>query len=230
MRRTGGIIFFAVGLLLLFTALGLNDLLISPVILIFAGMVCWRFYYRKIAVFLLIIGALSLIDVKLWALLFSLFFLYFGYRLLWSKNKIGSKDVQAEKEHNNLNWDKSFSIQNQSFIRKLRLGDLQYELYDIHATNEVQNIHLDLSRAIIPEGETSIILNGLAGKVYLYLPLDLDVSITAATTLGECEVLGKKQYGIRNQMQVSSQTYEEANRKLKISISFLIADIQVRYL
>lgn len=230
MRRAGGIIFIIIGVILLFIALGLNDLLVSPVILIFVSFLCWRFYYRRTAIFFLIIGALALIDVKLWTLLFSFLLFYMSYKLLWTKDKRLLHETRTRKEDQNLNWEKTFSIQNQSFIRKLRLGDMQYELFDIHATNEIQNIHLDLSKAIIPEGETNLILNGIAGRVHLYLPPDLDVSISSSVTLGECEVLGKKRQGIRNQLQATSNTYDEANRKVQISISFLIAEIQVRYL
>lgn len=228
MRRTGGIFFFVIGVILLFVAIGLDDLLVSPVILIFASFICWRFYYRKIAVFFLIIGALSLIDVNLWALLFSIILFYSSYKLLWNKKEKTTND--SIRDDRNLQWEKSYTKYDQAFYRKFRLGDMQYELFDLHATNIVQSIYLDLSRAIIPEGETSLTLNGVAGRVYLYLPADLDVSISSSVLFGESEILGKEKMGIHNQLQVTSQKYTEANRKVKISISFLLADIQVRYL
>jgi lia operon protein LiaF len=228
-RRTGGIFFFVIGVILLIVAMGLDDLLVNPVILIFASFICWRFYYRKTAIFLLIIGALSLIDVNLWALLFSFLLFYFSYKLLWN-NKGKSSIEDSTKEDQNLQWEKSFSKYDQAFYRKFRLGDMQYELFDLHATNAVQSIYLDLSRAIIPEGETSFTFNGVAGRVYLYLPADLDVSISSSVLFGESEILGKEKMGIHNQIQVNSQKYADANRKVKISISFLLADVQVRYL
>lgn len=229
MRRTGGIFFFVIGVILLFVAMGLDDLLVSPVILIFVSFICWRFYYRKIAVFFLIIGALSLIDVNLWALLFSIIFFYFSYKLLWNKKEKTSTN-DSIRDDRNLQWEKSYTKYDQAFYRKFRLGDMQYELFDLHATNIVQSIYIDLSRAIIPEGETSLTLNGVAGRVYLYLPADLDVSISSSVLFGESEILGKEKMGIHNQLQVTSQKYAEANRKVKISISFLLADVQVRYL
>jgi lia operon protein LiaF len=231
MRRTGGILFFAIGVILLFVTMGLNDLLVSPVILIFASFLCWRFYYRKIAIFFLVIGALSLIDVNLWALLFSFALFYASYKLLWTKkDKKSTNEVETGRDDQNLQWEKRFTKYDQAFYRKFRLGEMQYELFDLHATNAVQSIYLDLSRAIIPEGQTSLTLNGVAGRVYLYLPADLDVSISSSVVFGECEVLGKKKMGIHNHLQVTSQKYTEANRKVKISISFLLADVQVRYL
>ncbi|MCH5585013.1 cell wall-active antibiotics response protein LiaF [Shimazuella sp. AN120528] len=231
MRRTGGIFFFIIGVILLFVAMGLNDLLVSPVILIFASFLCWRFYYRKIAIFLLVIGGLALIDVNLWALLFSFALFYASYKLLWTKKeKKTGNEIDSNKEDHNLHWEENFTKYDQAFYRKFRLGDMQYELFDLHATNEVQSIYLDLSRAIIPEGETSIILNGVAGRVYLYLPADLDVTISSSVVLGECEILGKKKMGLHNPFQVTTEKYTEANRKVKISISFLLANVQVRYL
>jgi len=169
--------------------------------------------------------------VNLWALLFSFVFFYASYKLLWTKkDKKTFDDSHMGKDDQNLHWEKSFTKLDRVFFRKFRLGDMQYELFDLHATNEVQSIHLDLSRAIIPEGETTITLNGLAGRIYLYLPPDLDVSISTSVLLGECEVFGKKEIGLHNQLKAASQKYTQANRKVKISVSFLLADVQVRYL
>jgi lia operon protein LiaF len=231
MRRAGGIFFFAIGIILLFFAIGLHDFLVSPVVLIFASFICWHFYYRKVAIFLLIVGGLALVDVDLWALLFSFVLFYFSYKLLWStKDKKAGIENETGKEDQNLHWEQTFSKYDQALYRKFRLGDMQFELFDLHATNAIQHIYLDLSRAIIPEGETTITLNGVAGRVYLYLPPDLDVSLSTSVTLGECEVFGKKKMGFHNSLQVTSRKYVEANRKVKISTSFLLADIQVRYL
>ncbi|WP_051272125.1 cell wall-active antibiotics response protein LiaF [Shimazuella kribbensis] len=231
MRRAGGIFFFAIGVILLFFAIGLHDFLVSPVVLIFASFICWQFYYRKVAIFLLIFGGLALIDVDLWTLLLSVVLFYTSYKLLWSnKDKRVGIDNETARDDLNLHWEQSFTKYDQALYRKFRLGDMQFELFDLHATNAIQHIHLDLSRAIIPEGETTITLNGVAGRVFLYLPPDLDVSLSTSVLLGESEVFDKKKMGFHNSLQATSQKYVEANRKVKISISFLLADVQVRYL
>jgi lia operon protein LiaF len=228
MRRMIGIVLFVIGIIILCIALGLDELLVSPILLIIAGVICWRYHYRRLSIFFFTCGVLALLNVDVWKLIMAILFLYFGYRLLVNRPKKEPYDVFASKANSDIEWGKSPC--DNSFIGELHLGDQQYELNDIHVSQGFSSIHIDLSRAIIPEGETSLIINGVVGQVLLYLPYDLDASISASVTVGECEVLGRKQGGLKNKLYAITKGYEESTRKVKLSISFFVAEVHVRYL
>lgn len=228
MRRMLGVVLFVVGIILFFISIGLRNLLVSPVMLVIVSYFSWRLHYRRLAIFFIICAILALVEIDVWKLIMSVLFIYFGYRLLTNRSKAEPYDVYSSKTSNDINWSKP-SCSN-SYFEELYLGNQQFELKDIMISSGITNIHIDLSRAIIPEGETTIILNGMVGQVQIYLPYDLEASIAASVMVGGCEVLGKKQGGLKNQIYATTKGYEVATRKVKIVTSLLIAEVHVRYL
>lgn len=117
-----------------------------------------------------------------------------------------------------------------SLIGDFHLMNSRFELDDMNLSYGIGDVKIDLSKAIIPEGESTIVISGLIGDVDIYVPYDLDVSVNASATLGELKVLGYKQGGINRQISLSTKGYKEAARKIKISISTFIGDVDVRLL
>lgn len=117
-----------------------------------------------------------------------------------------------------------------SLIGDLHLLHHRFELGDMNISNGIGDIKIDLSKAIIPEGETTIAISGLIGDVDIYVPQDLEISTAAAVTIGDLEVLGHKQGGISRQIDLTTNGFKEADRRVKISVSLFIGDIDVRYL
>lgn len=227
MRRLIGMVLFGVGIILFFVSIGLHDLLVSPLLLLVASLICWRYYYRRLAMFFLVCAVLAIIDVDIWHLLMALILLYFGYRLLTNRSTSKSLELPSSKTNNDLEWG---TFCGKSILGEVSLGDQQFELKDITISSAVCNVHIDLSRAIIPEGETTIIINGLVGQVQLYLPYDLDATVATSVLVGGNEVLGKQLVGLNNRLQATTKSYETAMRKVKISASLLGAEVHVRYL
>lgn len=117
-----------------------------------------------------------------------------------------------------------------SFIGDFHLMNNRFELDDMNISYGIGDVKIDLSKAIIPEGESTIVISGLIGDVDIYVPYDLDVSVNASATFGELKVLGYKQGGVNRQINLSTKGYEDASRRIKISISTFIGDVDVRLL
>lgn len=116
-----------------------------------------------------------------------------------------------------------------SWVGDLHL-DYQFELKDMTLSCGIGDVKIDLSKAIVPEGETTVDISGFMGDVDIYVPYDLDVSTVVSVTFGNLEILGYKQGGINRQLRLATKGYEQARRKVKISVSMLIGDVDVRYL
>ncbi|HET7615395.1 MAG TPA: cell wall-active antibiotics response protein LiaF, partial [Bacillales bacterium] len=117
-----------------------------------------------------------------------------------------------------------------SLIGDTHLINNRFELEDLNTANGIGDVKIDLSKAIIPEGVSTIVISGLIGDVDIYMPSDLEVSVTGSVIFGELEVLGHKQGGFNRQMNVATKGYEQAERKVNISISVFIGDVDVRYI
>ncbi|TCP18630.1 lia operon protein LiaF [Scopulibacillus darangshiensis] len=117
-----------------------------------------------------------------------------------------------------------------SLIGDLRLINHRFELKDMSLSYGIGDNKIDLSKAIIPEGESTIVISGLIGDVDIYVPYDLDVSVSASVTIGNLEVLGYKQGGLNRQINLETKGYDQAVRKVKIAVSIFVGDIDVRFL
>ncbi|RSL34381.1 hypothetical protein D7Z54_04275 [Salibacterium salarium] len=115
------------------------------------------------------------------------------------------------------------------FIGDFKLMKRTFALQDMNLKYGIGDIAIDFSKAIVDEGETVIVLHGGIGDVDLYIPSDLHISIQASASLGDINVLKHREEGINKQAMVQTENYKESNRKVKIIISVILGDIDVRY-
>lgn len=142
------------------------------------------------------------------------------------KEKQQSTDEFRQEGHFRVKTPKYHS----SLIGDMHLMSHRFELNDMNFSYGIGDVKIDLSKAIIPEGESTVVISGLIGDVDIYIPYDLQVSISASATIGDLEILGYKQSGFNRQIHLSTNDYELARRKVKISVSSFIGDIDVRYI
>jgi len=108
-----------------------------------------------------------------------------------------------------------------------RYGD--WQVSDEEIWLGVGDIRLDMTGADIPVGETQIRILGFVGDVRVRVPEDVGVSVSCASFVTEARVLGRKHSRLFfAPLQVSSEGYEEAERKLRLEINCFVGDIKVR--
>ncbi|SFJ76736.1 cell wall-active antibiotics response protein LiaF [Thermoflavimicrobium dichotomicum] len=149
-------------------------------------------------------------QVNAFGLLFSLLFFFVGFHLFRS----GSKNRDRNKQ-----W-----------IGKFHRLESNYELQDLQISHGFTDVKLDLTKAMISEGEKQIMISGWIGDVNIYLPYDLEVSVDASVTLGKLEVLGREARGFRPHLETETPGYAMSKRKVKILVSVLFGDVSVRCL
>ncbi|WP_085522535.1 cell wall-active antibiotics response protein LiaF [Tuberibacillus sp. Marseille-P3662] len=117
-----------------------------------------------------------------------------------------------------------------ALIGDLRLMNQRFELDDMNIWHGVGDVKIDLTKAIISEGETVIMINGWVGDIDVYIPYDLDVAVNASVTIGDLEVMGHNQGGINRHLSLQTKDYPTSTRQVKLILSLFIGDIDVRYL
>ena len=140
------------------------------------------------------------------------------------------------REENQNDTDPSFqTYRNASHVKKSLVGEIHYtrarfELEDLTIQQGIGSVKIDLTKAIIQDGETVIIVNEWIGDIDIYVPYDLPVSVEASVILGDLKILGQSEGGVNRNISIRSEGYHEASKKVKLVLSLFIGDIDVRYL
>ncbi|WP_255298576.1 cell wall-active antibiotics response protein LiaF [Brevibacillus dissolubilis] len=117
-----------------------------------------------------------------------------------------------------------------SLIGDFHLTSGRFELSHMQIWHGIGNVVIDLSRAVIPDEETFLFINGWIGDVTIYVPIDLPVSVIGEVNFGDMEILGHRQGGINRRVMLSADHYDVATQKVKIIISLIAGDIDVKYI
>jgi lia operon protein LiaF len=118
-------------------------------------------------------------------------------------------------------------------IRKNFLGDIhymdkQFELRDVTIWSGLGTVKMDLSKAIIPEGESIIIIQGVIGEINVYVPDDLAVAVQASSLAGEMTIFHEKHSGINQQINHAPRSYKQSKRRVKLVLSMVLGEVTVR--
>ena len=86
---------------------------------------------------------------------------------------------------------------------------------------------LDLSAAVIADGEHELRFHSVFGSSSVILPRDTAVSVSANTTFGALTLLGQRKEGIASTLHVTTPNYDSASKRLKISISNVFGNARI---
>lgn len=179
--------------------------------------------------FLLILDRFEVIvfkfaDVwKLWPILLILMAL----SLLFKKSKL-----QIDIDFSSKEPEFSGSDQHEKKIVSGLIGEVSYKdsnwaLEPMMLNNSIGDYFLDLSKAFIPERETPIIINGSIADIKMIIPENIPVNITANSKIGDVRIFDIKGDTLNRTVFYKTQGYDEATRKLKITINVKIGSIRI---
>ncbi len=125
-----------------------------------------------------------------------------------------------------------YTIGPDTAIEQRILGDIKkrgdWQVRDKEFWMGVGDIDLDLTNAEIPPGETRLRCFGFVGSVKMLIPENAGVSIASTALLTDGKVLGQRQERFVTSLNVTSDDYEVAERKIKIETTYLVVDLKVR--
>lgn len=116
------------------------------------------------------------------------------------------------------------------FIGDVRIGREYWELKPLNISHFVGDTEIDLTRASIPYGETTINISAFVGDVKIFVPndLQLEISVRASAFLGDMSVFDKWEGGLFRNMNAESPHYFEAEKRIKIIVNAFIGDVRVK--
>ncbi|KFM98844.1 transporter [Bacillus clarus] len=184
-------------------------------VFLFVGGIVFLFFLFSSAAFVLVVFAyLALI----------------GYQLIQGNQQ---KPMQVEiKEKGYINEEKRI-YRTEPYLKNMLVGNVRmmdhiYELEDINVQYGACDIEIDLTTAMIPEGETVIVIRGVIGNIRLYVPYDIELSLNHSVIVGRVILPGHEETGFNRNVTFRTEEYKEAPRRIKIISSLVVGDTEVR--
>ncbi|WP_165820796.1 cell wall-active antibiotics response protein LiaF [Pueribacillus theae] len=233
MKRFAGMVIVLIGIMIFINSLNVHTAIVRFILpLIFTGIGLY-FYQRSsrvLAGVFIGIAIVLFLNINLFALFIAAVMMYFGYNMLKKQNTNDKKHEPSPNSEDSIENHVTDSSARRSLFGEFHMMNDRYELEDLTISHGIGDVKIDLTKAIIPAGETVLVVSGWIGDIDIYVPYDLDVSINASVTIGELEVFGNKQSGISRSLSKRTESYTSAEKKVKLILSLTIGDIDVRYL
>jgi len=112
------------------------------------------------------------------------------------------------------------------------LGDVKrtdnYALHNEEIWSFIGDIDIDLSRAQVAVGETSLRAYNFIGDVEVDVPTGVGLMLVADGFLTSIKWMGAKEDNFLTGAQHATPSYEQAERKVRLEVTSFIGDIKVR--
>ncbi|MCI4138414.1 LiaRS two-component regulatory system accessory protein LiaF [Bacillus vallismortis] len=233
-----GLIIALFGISMFLQIIGIGDLLFWPLFFLIAGYFLkkysrdWLGSVMYIFAAFLFLKNLFSITFNLFGYAFAAFLIYAGYRLIKGKPIFEPNEKRVDltkKERHEPPKDEKHPDMRSFFIGELQMMKQPFDLNDLNISGFIGDIKIDLSKAMIPEGESTIVISGVIGNVDVYVPSDLEVAVSSAVFIGDINLIGSKKSGLSTKVYAVSPDFSESKRRVKLSVSLFIGDVDVKY-
>lgn len=92
----------------------------------------------------------------------------------------------------------------------------------------IAEVRMDLTKALLEQKETIVDLQGVIGDIDIVIPEDVGLSVNASVMIGQIQVAGEKGAGAMNRLLWRSPNFESAEHRIVLSISYAVADVDVK--
>lgn len=211
-NRNTALVFIAAGLFLLFGNL-IGFFTVAAIIIIWLAIYKIRVGEAKKGYMLLAIGGIMLLNDHL-AIIIAIILISLGYYYIKSKKLYSGENY----------------LQKQSLLESIKWNKDPWVLRNMGVWCVIGEINMDMSIALAEKGETLIILQGVIGDIDIIVPEDLGISVDASVLFGQIDVGDQKEIGVLNKIVWQSSGYESSENKVKIVLSYLVGDIDIKEL
>lgn len=170
---------------------------------------------KKSGWLLVVIGGVMLLN-DLTVLFVAVLFIVLGVYGMRSRKTVDKRDKSYERRQN--------------VLQSIKWNKEPWELRNMYISSVIGEIYLDFSLALTDRKESEIVLQGIVGDVDIIVPEDIGVSVQSSVLIGQTAVGGEKEAGLGNKFSWKSPHFEDSDTKVKLVISYLVGDINIRIL
>lgn len=169
-------------------------------------------YY--VGVLLICLGLIFLIarvfGVNPWSILWPLLLIGLGVWLLVRRKYIPPGTSVSHMFLGDIRREGAWSVSNEEY--RIFIGDVE----------------LDMTRAKIPAGETTIRVFGFISDINVHLPKSAGISISSSGFITEVKADDRKQEAFFGTAHFTSDNYETARQKIRLETTFFIHEVNVK--
>ena len=109
----------------------------------------------------------------------------------------------------------------------LKLTQPGWQLRDTRASTVVGDVKIDLSKAVIPDGESVVDVRAVIGDIDVWAPPDLPVALEAQCTFVTVDYFGRKQDVILRRYVSTPEAYDLAPRRVRVRAEMVFGDLNL---
>lgn len=143
-------------------------------------------------------------------------------------------EPKHKSEYSRPKFDTTYAHDNEKinrsgFIGDVRIGKDYFQLKPMNISHFIGDTIIDLTKAQIPYGETKINVSAFIGDVKVFIPEDMDlgITVTSSSLIGDMKVLKEKQGGFMSSCVSQTPYYSEASKRVKLNVSVFVGDVRV---
>jgi len=138
---------------------------------------------------------------------------------------------RANNSYNRTEWWSygSKAQTHSNFIGDIHIGQDYWELKPLNISHFIGDTVIDLTKAQIASGETSIHVSSFIGDVKIFVPNDYEIGIQIVSSafLGDVNALDRKEGGLFKNVDVETPFFQETDKRIKLVVSTFIGDVRV---
>lgn len=104
----------------------------------------------------------------------------------------------------------------------------QYGFEDINIVRLFGNDIVDLDEGVLVGRDNIVVIRKTFGRTKIVVPIDVEVSLSAASLYGRVQFLNLSYWDLRNEsFSIASPGYKDSHKRVKIVINCLFGDVEV---
>ena len=135
--------------------------------------------------------------------------------------------IESNRQRAAASPESSDRIVHDSIFGDFKLRQSDRPLRDVRLSTLIGDIKIDLSKATIPEGETTIDLRALIGDIDVWVPTDLPVALDVQCAFVSVNRFGHKQDVILRRYADAPAGYEAAPRRVRVHADLIFGDLNL---
>lgn len=211
-NRNTYIIFIAAGLFVLLSKL-VSPAAVIAVFMVLLGLYSVRNGSQKKGYVLVGIGAFILVGSH-FVVIAALVLMSMGFFYLKSRQVHGEGTV----------------LQKTKLVESLKRDKEPWILRSMSLWYAVCELRLDFSLAIPEEKETTLVLQGIIGDIDIFVPEDMGLSVESSVLFGQLDAGTERESGMMNKIYWQSPNYATAEQRVKLIVSYIVGDIDIKVL
>ncbi len=168
------------------------------------------------------------------AIKFLLFAILIYAVLRFAQSKQAPSYIEPTIRENPTVASDGHTVKRTPFMKNMLFGrqstpDHAYEWHDVNIQCGIGDTIIDLSNTVLPKGESVIVIRGFIGNVKILVPYEMDVSVTHSVLAGTGKIFEHHEPKMLNQtVSFQSESYDQAQQKVKIVTSMIVGDLEVK--